>query len=178
MDPFLGEIRAVGFNYAPYGWAFCQGQLLSIAQNTALYSILGITYGGDGRVNFALPDLRGRVIVNSGQAPGSSPYYQGQTGGQDTVTLTPEQNPQHTHSLDAIRVPVSENSPNSSSPAKNVLAQTDNAHYGSSTSGQMAAGSLSGTASFIGEGASHDNHMPYLALNYIIALQGVFPQRP
>jgi len=178
MDPFVGEIRAVGFPYAPRGWALCQGQTLPIAQNATLFSILGANYGGDGRTTFALPDLRGRVVVNTGQGTDMSQYTLGQIGGQETVPLDLPQIPQHTHSLAAIQIPVSENSPNSSTPANNVLAQPDTLHYGSSPDGQMAADALSGTAAFVGGGSPHDNRMPYLPLNYIIALQGIYPQRP
>src|SRR5271166_5833783 len=100
-DPFLGEIRIFGGTFAPLGWAFCQGQLLPIAQNTALFSLLGTTYGGDGVSNFALPDLRGRVPMGMGQGPGLSPYVQGQMGGAESVTLTTQQMPPHSHSVGA-----------------------------------------------------------------------------
>ncbi|MDQ6777385.1 MAG: tail fiber protein, partial [Actinomycetota bacterium] len=100
-EPFLGEVRTFGFNFAPRGWAFCNGQLLPISQNTALFSLLGTQYGGDGIQTFALPDLRGRVGIHQGSGPGLSPYAIGQTGGTETVTLTSNEMPAHNHSVNA-----------------------------------------------------------------------------
>ncbi|RZK50946.1 MAG: phage tail protein, partial [Hymenobacter sp.] len=150
MDPILGEIRAVGFPFAPRGWALCQGQSLPISQNTALFSLLGTTYGGDGRTTFNLPDLRGRLVVNAGQAPGLSRYVPGQTGGTETVGLTAAQLPAHTHSLAGLAVHVNSNAGNSTSPAGTLLAATDDLHYSSSASTQMAPNAVTGTAQPVG----------------------------
>jgi len=178
MDQFLAEIRAVGFNFAPNGWALCQGQLLSITQNTALFSLLGTTYGGDGRNTFALPDLRGRLVVSPGQGPGLSSYLLGQVSGTETVGLQASHLPAHTHSLNGVAVRVSSSGGNSSSPAGTVLAATEDLHYSSGASVQMAPDVLTGTATQVGNNAGHPNLMPYLVLNYIIALQGIYPIRP
>src|SRR5208337_4491565 len=101
MNPFLGQITLFPFNFAPHGWALCEGQLLPISQNTALFSVLGTTYGGNGQTDFALPDLRGRVVMSFGQGPGLSPYVQGQVGGAETQTLTTQQMPSHSHNVGA-----------------------------------------------------------------------------
>lgn len=119
QEPFLGEIRWVPYNFAPRGWAFCDGQLLSISENTALFALIGTTFGGDGRTTFALPDLRGRVALHAGSGPGLTPRQLGQVGGQEQVTLTPGQMPAHSHPLNASSGAASEGSP-----AGNVLAAT------------------------------------------------------
>jgi len=178
MDQFLAEIRAVGFNYAPYGWALCQGQLMPINQNTALFSLLGTTYGGDGRNTFALPDLRGRLVVSPGQGAGMSSYALGQVSGAEIVGLTSSQLPAHTHSLSGVAVRVSNSEGNTPSPAGTVLAATEDLHYSSGAGAQMAPDVLTGTATQVGNNAGHPNLMPYLALNYIIAVQGIYPIRP
>jgi len=178
MDPFLGEIRAVGFNFAPRGWALCQGQLLPINQNTALYSLLGNTYGGDGRTSFALPDLRGRLVVSPGQGPGRSNYALGQVSGTETVGLLSQHVPAHTHSLTGVAVRVNGGTANVTSPAGTLLAATEELHYSGSASVQMAPDIINGTAQVVGNNAGHSNLMPYLALSYVIALEGIFPIRP
>ncbi|MDO7846170.1 tail fiber protein [Hymenobacter sp. M29] len=181
MDAYTGEIRAVGFNYAPYGWALCQGQTMPINQYTALYSLLGIAYGGDGRTTFALPDLRGRTIVHLGQGNGLSNYTLGQTGGTTTVTLDMDQMPAHTHGLGSGAVATYSGSGGSTTPAGNLLAGSGNVQqYGEeSTQGvKMGAGSIGGTIGPVGGGTAHTNMMPSLAVNYIICLNGEFPQRP
>jgi microcystin-dependent protein len=178
MDPFLGEIRAVGFTFAPQGWALCQGQLLPVAQNTALFSLLGTTYGGNGQSTFALPDLRGRLIVSPGQGPGLSNYALGQVSGTETVGLLSSQLPAHIHGLTGVVVRVSSNSANVASPAGTILAATEDLHYSSGSGTQMGSSAITGTAQPVGGNAGHPNLMPYLALNYIIALQGIFPSRP
>lgn len=176
MEQYIGEIRAVAFNYAPEddGWALCNGQLLSIAQNTALFSLLGTTFGGNGVTNFALPDLRGRVPMHFGQGPGLSNREMGESAGEEQVTLYLTQIPPHQHEV----VPVatsgegSLNDPtggmipaNSGSP---IYATPDTAN------GKMAPASCGVT----GGGQGHDNLQPYLVVNYIIAVQGIFPPRP
>jgi microcystin-dependent protein len=166
-EPFLGEIRLVAFNFAPRGWAFCQGQILSIAQNTALFSLLGTTYGGNGQTTFALPDLRSRVAVSSGQGPGLSNYTLGQTGGEEAVTLLQTQMPAHGHGVAASNGPASANRPAGGVPAAggSYAAAPD----GTTMNPAMVQGS--------GGSQPHDNIPPYLTLNYVIALEGIFPSR-
>ena len=180
MDPFVGEIRAFGFNFAPRGWALCQGQLLAINQNTALFALLGTNYGGNGYQTFGLPDLRGRLIVNPGQGNGLSNYSIGQLGGIENETLLLTELPLHTHTLtQGLTVMASSAAGISSTPAGNVLAVLNTVqHYSTSPDVQMAAGSIAGTATVVGGGTPHSNLMPYLCINYCIALQGIFPSRP
>lgn len=171
MDPFLGEIILFAGNFAPRGWAFCDGQLLPISQYSALFSILGTTYGGDGRTTFALPDLRGRVPIHQGRGPGLSDYRLGAKGGQEHVTLTTNQIPSHSHGVNAVSA-----TGNDASPQNNYLANTtglDREYSNSTPDIRMSANMISNT----GGGQSHENRQPFLALNYIIALQGVFPSR-
>ena len=216
QEPFLGEIRWVGFNFAPVGWALCDGQLMSIAQNTALFSLLGTTYGGDGKSTFALPDMRGRVPLHPGQGPGLSQRLLGEAGGQETVTLTTAQMPSHSHALTshthtipalAVDVKASSAAATTTSPAGNVLATATIGQGGQGrgrgnggslhvtevynagpTTVSMAAGSAttspgttgggSGTTMATGGGAAHENMQPFLGVQCIIALQGIFPSRP
>ena len=173
-DPYIGEISIFAGNFAPRGWAFCNGQLLPIAQNTALFSILGTTYGGNGTTTFALPDLRGRAPLSSGQGPGLSDYDLGQSGGTETVTLTTNEIPAHNHSVGAFN-----NKGDQSNPTNNVNAivvdssnGTANA-YAASANATMNNGAVGST----GGSQPHNNMQPYLTLNFIIALQGVFPSR-
>jgi len=167
--PYIGEILAVPFNFAPKGWATCQGQLLAISQNTALFSLLGTYYGGNGVNTFALPDLRGRTPVGMGQGPGLSRYDIGQTGGEETVTLQVSQMPAHTHTAFG-----SLNAGTTATPTGAVWAtQTRVYVYSSSQSTQMAPQAL-GPA---GGSQPHDNMSPYLVLNYVIALNGIYPAR-
>ncbi len=177
MDPFLGEIRVTGFNFAPSGWALCQGQLLSIASNTALFSLLGTIYGGDGRSTFALPNLQGSIAIGFGQGSGLSPYTQGQTGGASTVTLTLAQNPTHTHAM-----PVgSGKGVNAPSPTAYLAGEarggTGNAFATPATQAASPTTMAAAEANLTGGGQAHNNMAPYLALNYIIALEGIFPSR-
>jgi microcystin-dependent protein len=178
-DVFVGEIRAVGFGFAPYGWALCDGSLLQISRNTALFALLGTTYGGDGRTTFALPDMRGRILVNPGQGPGLSSYVQGQRSGTETVTLAANQLPLHTHGLSSdIAVAANNATGTSNTPAGNVPALNTSAQqYSSSSDAQMSTTSVTGTATAAGGTQAHSNLMPYLPLYYVIALQGEFPQR-
>jgi len=171
-DPFVAEIRIFPFNFAPKGWAFCNGQLLPISQNTALFSLLGTTYGGDGKSNFALPDLTGRAPMHPGQGPGLSLYDLGQTGGSDTVTVLDSEMPSHTHALAASSQPGEDASPGGELLARSVGASLYQTTTNSSIV-QMAPQALAvGGASL-----PHNNLMPYLTLNFCIALQGVFPPR-
>lgn len=168
-DPFLGEIRLVPYNFAPRGYAFCNGQILPIAQNTALFSLLGTTFGGNGQTTFALPDLRGRSPVHAGGSagPGLSNIDLGQVAGTETVTLTQNQMPPHGHLASSTNAGATANRPAGQLPAAG-------GSYGSPSDG----GTLN--AAFIqnsGGGQPVGNRPPYLGLNYVIALEGIFPSR-
>jgi microcystin-dependent protein len=167
-DPYLGEIVLFAGNFAPVGYALCEGQILPISQNTALFSILGTTYGGDGIETFALPDLRGRVPLGQGQGPGLEPYDLGQVGGTEDVTLTTNQIPTHTHPVEASSAEEGTNRPSGAVPAQGGVYAT--APDGSTP---MNAGMIGAT----GGSQSHENRQPYLTLNFIIAMQGIFPSR-
>jgi microcystin-dependent protein len=168
-DPFVGEIRIAGFNFNPKGWAECDGQLMAISQNTALFSLLGTFYGGDGKSTFALPNLQGRVAIAPGQGPGLSLHDLGETGGSDTVALIASEIPPHPHNAMAYG-----RGGNSSSPANAAWAtDLNDALYATASNTAMSAQATS----VAGSSLPHDNHMPYLVLNYIIALQGVYPPR-
>jgi microcystin-dependent protein len=173
MDPFVAEIRIFPFNFAPKGWAFCSGQLLPISQNTALFSLLGTMYGGDGKSNFALPNLDGSVPVNRGQSPGTSDYFQGQTGGSQTISLLHSEMPVHNHRVGAVSTdPGDVSIPG----AGTVFAASDGGtlYQTAPTSGTyLAPEAIAPT----GGGQPHNNMMPSLTLNFCIALQGVFPPR-
>ncbi|REJ76580.1 MAG: phage tail protein [Acidobacteria bacterium] len=175
-EPFLAEIRIVGFNFAPRGWAFCDGQILPINQNQSLYSLLGTTYGGDGRTSFALPDLRGRTPIHVGASNGGAHHVEGQKGGEETHTLSAAEMPQHTHQMAATSDTASANTPQGNRPAATTAAVGN--LYRTATSGSgldvtLAAGAVTN----VGGGQAHDNMQPYLVLNFCIALQGLFPSR-
>ncbi|MCC3156314.1 tail fiber protein [Hymenobacter sp. 15J16-1T3B] len=176
MDPFLGEIRLMPYTFAPLYWAPCQGQLMAIQSNTALFALLGTQYGGNGQTTFALPDLRGRGIVGFGQGPGLSQYVQGEVIGTENVTLLPTELAPHSHSLTAS-IPANSQRGTVTSPQGSVYALTAAEQYGTSPNNGNMAPLLSGTTGPAGGGLPHPNMMPYLALQYCIALQGVFPQR-
>ncbi len=167
-DPFIGQLALVSFNFAPHGWAFCNGQILPISQNQALFSLIGTTYGGDGVTTFALPDLRGRVPLSSGQGPGLQNYVIGQTGGQEFVTLTLSQIPAHTHAAMCDTTVASTDAPAGMIPARNAGGVPQ---YGTNAAASMSSSAI-GSA---GGGQAHENRQPYITLNWIIALQGVFP---
>jgi microcystin-dependent protein len=167
--PYVGQIMIVGFNFAPKGWATCDGQLLSISQNAALFSLLGTFYGGDGKSNFALPDLRGRVPIGWGQGPGLQLHDQGETGGEETVTLTLSQIPSHTHTaMGAASVA------NTGSPSNAYWAMPRALLYSAAAPNTAMNGAALDT---VGGGQPHDNMKPYLVMTYVIALEGVFPPR-
>ena len=172
-DPFLAEVRIFPYNFAPKGWAFCDGQLMSISQNTALFSLLGTTYGGDGKTNFALPNLQGRVPMHPGQGPGLSLYDLGEMAGDETVSLLESEIPAHSHPMSASNQPGEDASPTNEALARSVgasLYQTDT----SSNVVQYAPAAVSPS----GGDLPHNNRQPYLTLAFNIALQGVFPARP
>ena len=173
-DPFIGEIKMVGFNFAPRGWAFCSGQILGIAQNTALFSILGTTYGGDGRTTFGLPDLRGRSPMHGGNGPGLSGRTLGQRAGVETVTLTESQIGSHSHAWQ-----VADEQGNQTSPANNALARSPTGRGGYALYGNDAATAAmaSQVVADSGGGQAHTNVQPALVVNFVIALNGIFPSR-
>jgi microcystin-dependent protein len=169
-EAFVAEIRIFGFNFAPRGWAFCDGQILPISQNTALFSLLGVNYGGNGQSTFGLPDLRERFALHQGQGPGLSQRFVGESGGQASVSLLASEMPAHGHALQTAL------SPTTAAPAGAALAPTANgtAVYRSGTANaQMAAASVTAA----GSGQPHENRQPLLGLNFCIALQGIFPPR-
>lgn len=166
-EPFLAEIRIIGFNFAPRGWAFCDGQILPINQNQSLYSLLGTTYGGDGRTSYALPDLRSRTPIHAGEG-----YRLGQKGGTETVTLTAAETAAHTHSAHAT----SESASQTSIESTNMLGDSTAEPYVEPAAASVTA-LHSGTITNAGGGQSHNNMQPYLTLGYCIAMQGLFPSR-
>lgn len=202
-EPFLGEIRMVGFNFAPRGWAFCQGQLMSIAQNTALFSLLGTMYGGNGQTTFGLPDLRGRTPVGMGQGPGLGGISQGEMAGTESVSLLSSQMPAHNHVVPGanapvtvsgqVAVPVSTTAANVASPANAVPALASSggrpfSMYNSSQSGSdtlapfnlTSSGSVSVPATETAVAGSSQPvplRNPYLGVNFVIALEGIYPAR-
>jgi microcystin-dependent protein len=175
-EPYLGEIRMFAGNFAPRGNAYCSGQLLSIAQNSALFSLLGVAYGGDGQTTFGLPDLRGRLPVCVGQGPGLSDYDIGQQAGTESVTLTTAQMPMHNHLM-----AVSSNAADHPTPTGNMPAALNAPYRGlwvnpakaTGTPLQMNANALTS----VGGGQPHENRMPAVAISMIIALNGIFPSR-
>jgi microcystin-dependent protein len=175
MDPYLGEIRAVGFNFAPRGWALCNGQLLPITQNTALFSILGTTYGGNGQTTFALPDLQGRFPAGAGTTAGLTPYQVGEADGTSAVTLTPADMPPHTHIAQAALAPGTVDKPGGAVWATPHFGRAADQAY--ATSGPVAQMSLSALAATGGD-QPHNNLPPYLVITFVIAMEGVFPSRP
>jgi len=171
-EPFIGEIRMVGFNFAPRGWALCNGQLLSIASNNALFSLLGTYYGGDGRTTFALPNLQGRVPMHYGSGAGLSPRLIGEAAGQESVSLTEAQLPAHTHKARASSL-----KGNTNSPVGRVWSKDAGVQSATYTSNAADADMAAGAIAPAGGGQPHNNMPPYLAVNFIIALQGIYPAR-
>ncbi|MEZ5581633.1 MAG: tail fiber protein [Candidatus Competibacteraceae bacterium] len=170
-DPFVAEIRVFPFNFAPKGWAWCDGQLLPLSQNTALFSLLGTTYGGNGKSNFALPDLQGRASMQPGQGPGLSLHDLGETGGSETVTLLESEIPSHSHALGAFNDVGEDRIPG---PSEALARSTGGLLYGSPS----ALVALSDQAlPPTGGDAPHNNMQPYLTFYFNIALQGVYPPR-
>lgn len=180
MDPFLGEIRPFGFNFAPRGWAQCNGQLLPIAQNTALYSLLGVNFGGNGTTTFGLPNLQGQVPIGLGQGPGLSDRSMGETGGIQYVTLLLNEIPAHTHALGARAAAAQGPEPGGAVLANGSWVQgqkfgaVQQYATGQPLNTQMSPSVLQPT----GGSQPHNNLMPYLTVTFCIALQGIYPQRP
>ena len=175
MEGYIAEIRLFAGNFAPRGWAFCNGQILSIAQNTALFSLLGTTYGGNGQTTFALPDLRGRVAISPGQGPGLPSVQLGEVAGEPTHTLIITEMPAHNHQAQAQG---NSNSGDSSSPNGNTWATStnrDNVYINAAPNGPMAANTV--TVGIAGGSQPHNNMQPYLGVNYIICMEGIFPSR-
>lgn len=174
QDGYIGEIRMVGFNFAPRGWAMCDGQLIPIQQNTALFSLLGVNYGGNGTTNFALPDLRGRAPIHAGasQGPGLSPVALGQMSGQESVTLTQQNLPSHTHLINATTADGTSGDPTGNIPANTKLLDKEYSNVAPNTT-------MNSTMVLPSTGQSFpvNNMQPYLGVYYIICTQGIYPPR-
>jgi microcystin-dependent protein len=178
-DNFLAEIRVFPFNFAPTGWAMCNGQLLPISQNTALFSLLGTIYGGNGTTNFALPNLQGAVPLHFGQGAGLTARTQGATGGTETVTLTASQMPAHAHAVSvasANAISSASSTPSASTVFGQSQARATSTGYVTVAS-QATAAPSAGTVLATGGSQAHNNMAPFLSLNFCIALQGIFPAR-
>src|SRR5215213_6579601 len=171
-DQFVAEIRIFPFNFPPTGWAFCDGQLMPISQNTALFSLLGTVYGGDGKSTFALPDLQGSAPMQTGQGKGLSERFLGEMSGVESITLLISEIPLHTHTALAVNTPANVNAP---SPQVTLARSAGGTAFGPLTNNVMMNPQI---LSLAGGGLPHNNMQPYLTLNFCIALQGIFPQRP
>lgn len=191
MDEFIGTIKMFGFNFTPRSYELCQGQLMQISQNTALFSLLGTAFGGNGSTTFGLPDLRGRVPIGMGQGPGLTNYTIGNTGGVETVTLNTNQMPQHNHLAEGVSVKInaSDAAADQPSPTGHVLATSNfmsgrdpvevNTYSDAAPNVALSSSSVevSGSVAPAGGSQPHENRMPYLALNFCICTQGIFPSR-
>lgn len=187
MNPFIAQMKMFAGNFAPRGWAFCDGQILAISQFSALFSLIGTTYGGDGRVTFALPDLRGRLAVHSGRGPGLLDYRLGSRGGQEEVTLTTNELPNHTH-LASGTATASDGTGNTHIPSGASFGVpetritrrstvTTNMYVAAPSNVAMGANATSVNLAATGGNLPHENRRPYLTVNYIIALVGIYPSR-
>ncbi len=170
-DPFVAEIRILGCNFAPKGWAACNGQIIPISQNTALFSLLGTMYGGDGRSTFALPDLQGKAPMHWGNGPGLTPRSEGESSGSETVTLNNNTMPAHAHNLRAVN-----DFGDINDPTNNSLARSSGAAVYNAANAPLVQMSNFGVGQ-MGLGQAHNNMQPYLTLLFVIALQGVYPPR-
>jgi microcystin-dependent protein len=173
-DQFIGEVRPFACNFAPSGWAFCQGQLLAISQNTALFALLGTFYGGNGTTNFALPDLRGRVGLKYGTDPSGNIYSIGEIGGEETITLTGQQMPIHTHTFSGSGVVGTRGRPADGSAMGTTSA--GHAFYGASNS-SLTTINVGTVSLYNGGNQAHENRQPFQVINWCIALRGIFPSR-
>ncbi len=175
-DQFVAEIRIVGFNFPPTGWAYCNGQIMPISQNTALFSLLGTNFGGDGKSNFGLPNLQGMAAIDQGNGPGLSPRVVGETAGEAQVTLLQSEIPSHTHTVSASSVGGDVNNPAANTVwAKAHLGKTPiNMYNPGAGTGPVMSGQAFATA---GNSVPHNNMPPFLTLNFVIAMQGIFPPR-
>jgi microcystin-dependent protein len=175
-DPFVAEIRIFGFNFAPKGWAFCNGQLLPLSQNTALFSLLGTTYGGDGKSTFALPNMQGNAAMAPGQGQGLSDRFLGETGGSQFVTLLTSEIPNHTHAMQSwVSDPGTLFGPNAATTA--ILSRSNNGDVYNTSTVNMVQMAPAQALAPTGGSLPHNNMQPYVTLNFCIALQGVFPPR-
>jgi microcystin-dependent protein len=172
-DAFVAEIRMFGFNFAPTGWALADGQLLPISQNTALFSLLGTTYGGDGKSTFALPNMQGNAAMHAGQGPGLSLRDLGEEGGSQTVTLLESEMPAHSHNVMSLGAPA-----NRTNPIGNTIARASAGNAYIPPAGAPVVQMATQTLPVAGGSLPHNNMMPYLTVNFCIALQGIFPPRP
>lgn len=177
--PIIGQIKMAGFNFAPIGYALCNGQTLAIAEYNALFALIGTTYGGDGIDTFQLPNLSGRMPIHQGQGPGLSSHFLGQAAGLETVTLLSAQLPQHTHALtQTVTNPCQSGAGNSKTPTGNYYASSSGSeNYATASNAAMGAMSFNTTVGQAGGSQPHDNMSPFLCVNFIIALEGVFPSR-
>jgi microcystin-dependent protein len=172
-SPFVAEVRVVGFNFPPTGWAFCDGQLLPISQNTALFSLLGTFYGGDGKSTFALPNVQGNAVNGQGQGSGLSDYFLGQESGVQSVTLLTSEIPIHSHNVMAVPDPADQTNP---APNRSLARSKPGNTYQSTTNASLVNMAFQALTP-AGSGFPHNNIQPFLTLNFIIAMQGVFPPR-
>lgn len=172
-DPFLAEIRVFGFNFPPKGWAECDGQLMPISQNTALFSLLGTNFGGDGKSTFGLPNFQGSAGISQGEGSGLSPYYVGEEGGVPNVTLLQSEIPMHTHTAQASNEPAELQAPN---PERALARSKPGLAYQSDSSSKLVPMNFQSTT-IIGSSLPHNNMPPFLTLNFCIALQGIYPPR-
>ena len=171
-QPFVGQVIPVGFNFAPQGWHLCDGSLLSISEFSTLFNLLGTTYGGDGQSTFALPDLRGRAVVDNGQGSGLQSYIMGERGGAETVTIAPSQIPSHTHALSGAA------SASTPTPGPTVtFGTTETTQPVYATAGAAVPLSPQTVAPSTGAGQPHENRQPFTTVNYIIALYGIYPSQ-
>ncbi|MGV6800948.1 MAG: phage tail protein [bacterium] len=173
MEPFIGEIKMVGFNFAPRGWAFCDGQLLAISSNSALFSLLGTMYGGDGRTSFGLPDLRGRVSIHQGTGPGLSNRRMGEKGGAETTTQTTATMANHSHPV-TVHV-VDDDATTNEANGASLANAVGNTYSTAAVDGTLSASSA--TSANVGGGQAMNNMEPFLVVNYVIALTGIYPSR-
>lgn len=181
FEPFIAEIALYSFNFEPRGWALCNGQILSISQNTALFSLIGTMYGGNGQTTFALPNLQGRCVINPGQGGALTPRILGETGGSEFVTLTSAQIPNHSHSMQASLKTANPSSPTdvTANPIDNFpAASTVNLYSDTAGAGTMTPLNVDVQVASAGGSLPHNNMQPYLTINFCIALQGIYPSRP